>query len=301
MRYLVAPFTLPFMARSLVELILLGLLAGPVSVLVLLRRLAFSADTLTHTVFPGVVLGYAVGGQDGVFWGALVAGLLTAALLPVLTLAGRRVSEDTALAVLLTAMFSLGVVIVSRQRSYTTNLNQFLFGRILVVTTGQVVQTAILAIVVLATLALLSKELRLRAFDPVAAQAMGYRIVALDLVTSAMVALVVVGAVRAVGTVLVIALLIVPAATARLLTERIGILVVLSCATAVGAGYLGLVLSWYASVERGLRLASGATVVLVLVAVYLLALTATPLRRRRKRRRQAQVALDSGTYRGVRT
>ncbi|MEU8173181.1 metal ABC transporter permease [Microbispora hainanensis] len=273
------PFQLPFMARALIELVILGALAGTVGVLVLLRRLAFVSDTLTHTVFPGVVIGHLMAGDGGIFWGALAAGVVTAVLLTLLT-QRRRVSEDAALAMLLTTLFAVGVVIVSRQTGFTSDLTAFLFGRVLTVTEAQLAQTAVVTVVVVAFLAVLRRPLLLRAFDPEGAQASGVRVGLLDLVLNIAVALVVVAAVKAVGTILVIALLIVPAAAARSLSDRLAVIVPLACLVGAGAGWLGLVVSYEASVGHGIRLASGATVVLVLVAMYGLAHAAAYVRRK---------------------
>ncbi|PSK67955.1 Manganese transport system membrane protein MntB [Micromonospora sp. MH33] len=279
MRDLVAPFSVPFMGRALAELLLLAVVCGPVSVLVFLRRLAFVADALTHTVFPGLVIGFLVAGWTGIAGGALVAALLTAVALTVLTRWG-RLSDDTTVAVLLTAMFSLGVVLVSRQHSYTSDLTAFLFGRLLTVTPAQLTQTAVLAAIVLTGLAVTARPLVLRAFDPIAAATAGYRLTLLDLGLNTAVALVVVAAVQAVGTILVIALLIVPAATARLLTDRLAAMAVIATAVTGLAAYLGLLASWTASVRYGVRLTSAAAVVLILMVCYLLALLAGQLRRR---------------------
>lgn len=277
-RLLVEPFQLPFMQRALAEVLLLGLLASAVGVFVVLRRLAFLSDALTHTVFPGVVIGYLVGQESGIVPGALLFGVLSAVLFTVLA-AHRRVTEDAALAILLTAFFSVGVVLVSREASYTSDLTTFLFGRVLTVDRAEVVQTAAVTVVVLAVLAALRKELLLRAFDPAAARAMGYPVVALDLVLNLLVTLVVVAAVKAVGTVLVIALLVVPAAAARLLSDRLAVLAALAVLVGGLGGWLGLAASYEASIHHGVRLASGATVVLALVTVYLLALAAVPVGR----------------------
>ncbi|GAA4213470.1 metal ABC transporter permease [Microbispora amethystogenes] len=289
------PFQLPFMARALAELVVLGALAGTVGVLVLLRRLAFVSDTLTHTVFPGVVIGHIMAGDGGVFWGALAAGVVTAVLLTLLT-ARRRVSEDAALAVLLTTLFAVGVVLVSRQTGFTSDLTAFLFGRVLTVTEEQLVQTAVVTVLVVALLAALRRPLLLRAFDPVGARAAGVRVGLLDLVVNVAVALVVVAAVKAVGTILVIALLIVPAAAARALSDRLVVIVPLAALLGAAAGWLGLVASYEASIGYGLRLASGATVVLVLVGLYGLAHAAAFARRRAKldqaRRRVTSEELD---------
>jgi manganese/iron transport system permease protein len=265
------PFALPFMRRALAEALLLGVLGGVVGVFVSLRRLAFLADALTHTVFPGVVLGYLVASVDGVVWGALLFAVLSAVLLSVLA-ATDRVSQDSALAILLTGLFAVGVLIVSRRHSFAADLTVFLFGRILTVDTTEIVVTAVIAVLVGGTLAVLGKELLLRAFDPAGAAALGYRVALLDLALNLVVALVVVAAVRAVGTVLVIALLVVPAATARLLSQRLAVLFTLAALLGAAGGWLGLTASYLASVDHGVRLASGATVVLAMVALYLLAL-----------------------------
>lgn len=267
---LLEPFSSPFMARALVEALLLGVLGGVVSVFVVLRRLAFVSDALTHTVFPGVVLGHLVGAGGGIVWGALAFAVLSAGLLTLLS-ASARVTEDAAMAILLTGFFSVGVILVSRRSSYTSDLTAFLFGRILTVDRQQIVVTAVIGAVVLGTLAVLGKELLLRAFDPQAAAALGYRVPWLDLVLNLLVALVVVAAVRAVGTVLVIALLVVPGAAARLVSDRLATIFAVAAGVGALGGWLGLAASYEASVDHGLRLASGATVVLALVALYVLA------------------------------
>jgi len=275
--WLVEPFRLPYMQRALLEVLLLGALAGMVGVFVVLRRLAFVSDALTHTVFPGVVIAHLL--DRSLLLGALAFGVLTAVLLTGIT-TSRRVGADAALAILLTSFFSLGVVLVSRTRTYTADLTVFLFGRVLAVDRADLLATLALAAVVGGTLWALRKELVLRAFDPDGAAAMGYRTAALDLVLNLLIALVVVAAVKAVGTVLVVALIIVPAAAARLLADRFATTTVLACALGALGGWLGLAVSYEVSVDHGVRLASGATIVVVLVAMFVLAAAAAPLRRR---------------------
>jgi manganese/iron transport system permease protein len=268
------PFTLPFMGRALLMTAILGTAATILSLFILLRRLAFVADTLTHTVFPGVVVGYLLAGEAGILWGALVAGLVTAAVVTVLSQSS-RVSDDAALAVLLTAMFSIGVLLVSRRASYTSDLTGFLFGRVLTVSTSQIaLSTAVLA-VGMASLGATAKELVFRAFDPDGAAAAGYRVMWLDLVLNTVTALVVVAAVRAVGVLLVLALLVVPAAAGRLVFDRLVPIAVTGLAITLLAAYIGLLVSYHVSVDLGGRLAAGPTIVLTLTLGYvLLAITA---------------------------
>jgi ABC-type Mn2+/Zn2+ transport system permease subunit len=275
----IEPFAVPFMGRALTEIALLALICGPVSVFVFVRKLSFVSDALTHTVFPGVVVGFVAGGINGLFTGALMAGVLTAVVLTVLT-RGARLTDDAATAVVLTAMFSIGVILVSRRTSYTSDLTAFLFGRLLTVTPRQITETAVLAAVILIALAIGARALMFRAFDPAGAAAAGLRIGWLDLWLNILLALVVVAAVRAVGTILVVALLVVPAAAARMVTDRLVPMALIGSGLVLAAGYSGLLLSWTASLRYGVALTSASAVVLMLVLAYLLLL---PLRRWRDR------------------
>ena len=268
-------FQAPYMQRALVEILILSVLAGTCSVFVLLRRLAFASDALTHTTFPGAAVAFTAG--LSVFAGALVAAALSAVLL---TVASRflRDQEDNVLGVLLGSFFAVGVIVVSRSSSYTSDLTALLFGRVLAVDQGDIVFSAAVAAAVLAALAVFGKELLLRSFDPMGAEALGYRVVALDLVLNLALALVVVAALKAVGTVLVIALLVTPGAAARLVTQRVGLMIVVACGLAALSGWVGLALSWDLSVNHGLRLASGATVVVALTAAFVAVAVVSRLR-----------------------
>jgi manganese/iron transport system permease protein len=270
------------MMRAMAEFALLAVVCGPVGVFVFARRLSFVSDALTHTVFPGVVIGFLAGGVEGVFAGALIAGVVTAVALTLSTRWG-ALSDDASTAVVLTAMFSIGVALVSRRSSYTSDLTAFLFGRILTVTARQLAETAVLAAVILVLLLIGARALIFRAFDPAGAAAAGYRIAWLDLWLNVLVALVVVAAVRAVGTILVVALLIVPAAAARAVTSRLLPMAAVGAGLIVLAAYAGLQASWTASVTYGFSLTSASAVVLALVLAYLLLL---PLGRRSSARRR---------------
>jgi zinc/manganese transport system permease protein len=267
---LVTAFTLPFMARALVVLIALSLVAGVVGVLVNLRSLEFISDGLTHSVFPGIAIGFVWGGRDGLFVGAMIAAILAAVVLTVIT--RRAVSGDAAIAIVFTAMFSVGILVVSRETDYAGQLEQLLFGRLLTVTDTEVVQTLVICAIALLLLGVTLKQQIFRAFDRTAVAAVGYRPLLLDLVLNVAIALVVVAASSAVGNLLVLAVLIVPGAVARLITVRLWVLFPLAAGFAALCAWLGLALGFEASVTAGIDLPSGATVVLVLVAGYLLVL-----------------------------
>ncbi|TDW30158.1 metal ABC transporter permease [Cryobacterium psychrophilum] len=265
-------FTLPFMARALLVLVLLSLVAGLVGVLVNLRGLEFISDGLTHAVFPGIAVGFVWGGRDGLFVGAMVAALIAAV---VLTLIVRRaVSSDAAIAIVFTAMFSIGIIVVSRQTNYVGQLEQLLFGRLLTVSVTEVVQAAVICGVALLLVSFTLKQQVFRAFDHSGSAAAGYRPLVLDIVLNVAIALVVVAASNAVGNLLVLAVLIVPGAFARLVTTRLWLLFPIAAGFAVLAAWFGLAVGYAASVNAGIDLPSGATVVLVLVAGYAVALLA---------------------------
>lgn len=266
--WLIDPFRAGYMLRALVEVVVLAVLFGAVSVHVLLRRLAFMGDALTHTVFPGIAIAFALG--QSLFTGALAASTVSVLLLTLLT-RSRRVDHDAALGAVMGVFFAIGVMVVATRPSYTSDLTSLLFGRLLNTDTAQIRETLLVTTAALAVLALAHKELLLRAFDPVAAEALGYRSLAIDLLLYEVIALVVVAAGRAVGPLLVIALLIVPAAAARLLTRRVGSMLAVSILIALIGGYGGLVATYSASTRYGVELKPSAAIVLSLIASFLVA------------------------------
>lgn len=258
--FLIDPYRLGFMGRALVEVLLLGTLGAVVGVHVALRRLAFVTDAVQHTVFPGIAIAYALGWP--LLPGAAVAAGLTVALLVVLTTGRRRIDVDSALALTISSFFAVGVVVVSRRTGYAADLGALLFGRILDVSRAEVVETAVLGGLCLVVLGLVHKELVLLALDRTQAAAQGLPVVLLDAVLYAVTAATVVVAVRAIGTVLVVAFVVTPAATGRLLTKSIPGAMAAGVALATLLGWIGLSASYEASLHHDVRLAAGATVVI---------------------------------------
>lgn len=272
----------PYARRALVAVVVIGVVAGCVGVHVVLRRMAFVTDAMSHTVFPGVVIAFAL--DRSVYLGALVAGAATA-----LALAGlgrvRRVGHDALLALLLTGFFALGVAVVSRQRSYAADLTAFLFGRILTIGTADLVLMTVVAAIAILVLAVLHKELVLRAFDEDGAAALGYPLRRLDLVLALAVAAVMVTSLRAVGSLLTVALVLTPAATARRFPLGVVATMAAAVALAVGAGVVGLEISQQAALGAGVRLAPGATIVAVATAVFALVVLGGAVTARLRRHR----------------
>ncbi len=262
-----AAFSLPFMARSLTAIVVLSLVGAIIGVIINLRDLEFISDGLAHSVFPGLVIGYVMAGTDGLLIGALIAAVIAAVLLTFV--ARRGVGSDAGIAVVLASMFSLGVVLVSREDGYVSQLEQLLFGRLLTVTDSQLWQIVVVSLVALALVLLTWRGQVFHAFDAAGFRAAGFRALAYDLVLNIAIALVVVAGSQAIGNLLVLALLIVPAAVARLVTRRLGWLAPIAALVSAASGVVGLLVSYQASVVHGLSASPSATVVLVLIVVYL--------------------------------
>ncbi|MFK4729607.1 metal ABC transporter permease [Agromyces mediolanus] len=272
-------FALPFMGRALLVMLVLAIVAGVIGVLVNLRGLEFITDGLTHAVFPGLAIGLALGGTAGLIPGAAVAALVAAVLLTWLDRAG--VTSDAAIAIVLTATFSIGVIVVSRSDDYAGELEALLFGRVLTVPPEQLVPLVAVSLLALAAIGATLKQQLLRAFDPAGSRAAGDSALVLDLVLNAAVALVVVAASATIGSLLVLALLIVPGAVARLVTVRLWWLFPIAAVFAGVAAWLGLATNYAVSLGAGIDLPAGSTIVAVFVIGYALVLAAALLVGRR--------------------
>jgi ABC-type Mn2+/Zn2+ transport system permease subunit len=268
------------MVRAVIVLVTLGITAGIVGVFVNLRGFEFLTDGLTHAVFPGIAAGVAFAGSGGLFWGAAVAAAAATVFLSLL--ARRGVSSDAAVAVVLVAMFSVGVLIVSRSDDAAGQLEQLLFGRLFTVSITEVVVTAIISVLAIATVLLTVRAQVMTAFDRDAARAAGYRVTLVDLSLNVAIALVVVSASIAVGNLLVIAFLIVPGALARVWARRLTSLFAIALSFAVLAGLAGLAGAFTISVGLDIPIPPGAAIAAVFVASYLLALLLFVIVRRPK-------------------
>ncbi len=265
--WLADPWSYEFMRRAFAAAVIVGLVTGVLGTYVVLRGLAFMGDAIAHAAFPGVVIAFLLG--RSLFLGGAAFGLLTAVGIGVLS-STRRIREDTAIGVLFAGAFALGIVLISTEDSYTGDLTSFLFGEVLAVSGADLRLSLGIGAAVVAVALLLRKELMAVAFDREMAEAMGLPVFWLDMLLFTLVTLAVVISLRAVGNVLVVAMLITPAATARLLTDRL--LPMMAMAAALGAlsGVVGLYISYHAN------LAAGGLIVLVVTGLFLLAWLLSP-------------------------
>ena len=274
MHYLTDPLQFQFMQRALVAVVLTGVACGVLGSYVVLRGLAFMGDALTHAVFPGVAIAVAAG--RSILLGALIVGLVTATGIATIS-RGRRVSEDAAIGIVFAAMFALGVVIVTSSAVYQKDVADLLFGNILAVDTRDLELAAGMTVVAVGATALFQKEFALIGFDRDMAHAMRYPVFLLDLALLWLITLAIVVSLQAIGNILVLAMLVTPAATARLVTDRLLTMQVVAAGVGAAAGVAGLYISFWWNV------ASGGAVVLTATAVFFLVFAATQVRARRVR------------------
>jgi manganese/iron transport system permease protein len=273
---------LAFLWKALVIAVMSSLICGVVGCYVVLRGMAFIGDAVAHAVFPGLAVAFVIGGN--LILGGIAAGVLTAILVAVFS-QNRRLKEDSVIGVFFVAAFALGIVIISRAPGYAGSLQDFLFGSITGIPDEDLYIVAGTGLAVLAALFALHKELVTISLDRETARAMGIRVFALDLALYVIVTLAVVISVQTIGNILVLALLITPAATARLLTDRLAMMMLLSPVIGALAACVGLYVSWSWDYP------TGATIVLVLTAFFLLAWCFAPRQGAIARRRLRTIAL----------
>jgi len=257
--YLAAPWDHVFMQRAFLVAAMSGVVSGVIGTHVVLRGMAFIGDAVSHSVFPGVAIAFVL--HASLVVGGAVAGLITALAAAVFS-QNRRLKEDSVIGVFFAAAFGLGIVVLSTAPGYSGSLESFLFGQILGISDRDVVTVAITGAVLLATALLLHKELVAVSLDRETARSLGLPVFALDIVLYALVTITVVISLQAVGNVLVLALLITPATCARLLTDRIAVMMLLAPAIGTASAVAGLYLSYT------YNWAAGGLIVLVATAVF---------------------------------
>jgi manganese/iron transport system permease protein len=261
------PLALGFFVRALIASMMVGVVCAVVGTYVVLRGVAFIGDAIAHAAFPGVVAAFML--SIPFYIGAAIAAVGTALAIGFVTKrAGIR--QDTAIGVLFAGTFAFGVFLFSTIDGYVADLFSFLLGNVLAISAEDLVGLLLLGILVLVIVALLWKELLYATFDPLGAAASGIRVGRLEYLFLALVALTIVVSLQAVGIILVVAMLVTPAATAQMLTVRFTRLMVVAALIGIASSVLGLYLSYW------LDVASGATIVLVQTGLFVIALVFGP-------------------------
>ncbi|WP_342319618.1 anchored repeat-type ABC transporter permease subunit [Corynebacterium mayonis] len=265
--------SLSFLPRALLVSLISAIVCAVVGTHVVLRGMAFIGDAVAHAVFPGIAVAFAL--QFSLLAGGALAGAAVAVLIAVFS-QRRRIKEDTVIGIFFAASFALGIILISRVQGYTASLTNVLFGSITGVTERDIMVAAVVGASISGLLFALTPQLTAVALDRETARAMNLPVFALDLVLYLAVTAAVVISVRTIGNILVLALLITPAAAARLLTDHLHTMTALAAAIGAVSAVVGIYLSW------ALDLPTGATIVLSVTAVFLAAWLIAPARHNRK-------------------
>jgi ABC-type Mn2+/Zn2+ transport system permease subunit len=262
--WLTDPFSGALMQRALAEVLILGIACGPLGAWVLLYRRSYAAESISHAMLPGLVIAALVGLP--LLLGA-AGGVLAAAA--AIALAGRdeRLGGDVGVAVAITALFGLGALL-ALSPDVPPRLGELMFGDLLGVTGGDLVEAVVLAGGVAVALALAHRRLTVAGFDRAAAPSLGVGPGVTELVLLVLLAICTVAAVRGLGNLLVVALILAPGAAALNLASRLAAVLPLSAAIAGAAGVLGLLASYH------LEVAAGASVALAAVLLFFVTLPA---------------------------
>jgi manganese/iron transport system permease protein/iron/zinc/copper transport system permease protein len=275
MQWLIEPFQYEFFRTGLLVAVLAGALCGMLGVYIVLRGMSYIGHGLSHAIFGGAVVAFVM--QWNFYLGAGAWGFLTAVLINQ-TVRRTRIGADAAIGVITTASFAVGVALISRYRRFTQSFDAALFGNILGVTWDQVAVVGGITLLVGLTILLMYKQLLFTTFDSEVAQVYGVRTQWVDTLFALALAAAIIASMQVLGVTLIAAALVIPAITARLLTDSFSRMMSYSIAIGVLCGAFGMVLSFYVDV------ASGATIVLLQATAFTVALLFSALRRQAGRR-----------------
>ena len=264
--WLMEPLKYEFMLRGMIAAILVGIVCAVVGTYIVLRGMAFFGDALAHTILPGIAIGYLItgGARDTLFWWALGTAVIAALGIGAIS-KQTKIKEDTAIGIIFAGMFALGIALISTVRSYAVDLSHFLFGDVLGVSTQSLWLIIIFGAIILFTIAAFYKEFLTISFDPILAATLRLPVNLLNNLLLVLIAVTVAVSLQTVGVALMVAMLVTPAATAYLLTQRLPVMMALAAFFAGLAGVAGLYLSYYLSI------ASGAAIVLTATTFFLAA------------------------------
>jgi manganese/iron transport system permease protein len=254
---LLDPLQYEFMRMALLTAVTVGITSSVLSSFIILRGWSLLGDAISHSVLPGIAISIALGMP--VFWGALLTGVASSALIGLVE-SKSRVRNDTAIGIVFTGAFALGLVIISRIRP-SVDVFHILFGNVLGVGYQDLLLTALSGGAVLTAVGLGFKEIVAYSFDPTFARVIGLRTGLIHYSLMVLLSLAIVAALQTAGIILVISLLVTPGATAQLVAKTMGGMVALSMLTGLASVVLGIYLSYYLSVSSGGAIALIATLI----------------------------------------
>jgi len=262
--YLMAPFHHVFMLKALAISALVGLVCSALSCFMILKGWALMGDAVSHAVMPGVVLAYIF--NLPLALGAFIFGLASVWAIGFIQ-AQTRVKEDTVIGIVFTGFFAFGLILVSKIRS-SLDLTHILFGNVLGISQGDLIQTGIISLITLVTIGLLRKDLLLFCFDPIHARSIGLNTNFLYYTLLSLLSLTAVAGLQTVGIILVVAMLITPGATAYLLCDRFDSMMAIAVLSGVFSSVAGTYLSYYLDGSTGGCIVVLQTLLFVLAMIF---------------------------------
>lgn len=266
LQFFTEPLTYQFMQRALLAGVMVGALTGLIGCFVVIRGMSFFGEALGHSILPGVAVAYIMGGGDvgiSLFIGGLIAGIGSALGIGWLT-RDERMKEDTAIGIVYVAMFALGVAIITGDpRAQGRDLVHILFGDILGISDLDLIVIAVCGIIVAGAIRLFFKELTIISFDVNLAKTLKLPAEPLRLMLLVLIAITIIASIQIVGTALMLAMLVIPATTARLLAKRLPTMMAISVGLGIVGNTIGILLSYY------LDIPTGPSVVLTITAIFL--------------------------------
>ncbi|MBC6308260.1 metal ABC transporter permease [Listeria sp. FSL L7-1582] len=255
-----------FLQKALLTSVVVGVVSGVIGSFIILRGMSLMGDAISHAVLPGVAISYMLG--LNFFLGATAFGIMAALGIGFVN-QNSRIKNDTAIGIVFSSFFALGIIMISLAQS-STDLYHILFGNVLAVRSSDMWITFGIGTLVILLVALFYKELLVSSFDPTMAESYGLKVRMLHYFLMTLLTLVTVASLQTVGIILVVAMLITPAATAYLLTNRLSVMLFL----AAGFGAVSAVIGLYFSYMY--NLASGASIVLAATALFIIVFLFSP-------------------------
>lgn len=255
-----------FLQKALITSIMVGIICGVIGSFIVLRGMALIGDAISHAVLPGVAISYMLG--INFFYGAVVTGMLTAIGIGFIN-QNSRIKNDSAIGIVFSAAFALGILLIAKANT-STDLTRILFGNVLSVRTSDMWMTLLIGAIVLLTVCLFYKELQVSTFDPTFAASYGLPNRVIHYVLMVLLTMVTVASLQTVGIILVVAMLITPASTAYLLTNRLWVMILLASFFGAISAVIGLYISFV------YNLSSGAVIVLIATLLFCIALLFSP-------------------------
>lgn len=255
-----------FLQKALLTSVIVGIICGVIGCFIVLRGMALMGDAIAHAILPGVAISYILG--INYFYGAVVVGILTSLIIGAIS-QNSRIKTDASIGIVFSAAFALGIILITMAQS-ATDLTQILFGNVLHVRSSDMWLTVIVGIVVISVVALFYKELQVSSFDETMAEVYGLKTRFIHYGIMILLTLVTVASLQTVGVILVVSMLITPASTAYLLTDKLSIMLVLASIFGAISSVVGIYFSYI------YNLPSGPVIALAATAIFLLALVFSP-------------------------